>query len=118
MQNCCSSTLTHHVNVRTALQSETLCDQGKRILCTLDETGEPIAIESRKVDCRRPLMEVTEMTDCGRRFGFGPQRQVFSFDPSKGQKIEFTPTLVDGSDGEVGTTRESQQNPEQSHPGD
>ena len=26
-------------------------DQGKRILCTLDETGKPMAIESRKVDC-------------------------------------------------------------------
>ena len=65
--------------------------QGKRILCTLDETGKPMAIESRKVDCRR-LMAVTEMTDCGRWVCFGPQRQGFSFDPGTGQKIEFTPT--------------------------
>ena len=68
-------------------------DQGKRILCTLDETGKPMAIESRKVDCRRPLMAVTEMTDCGRCVRFGPQRQGFNFDPRTGQKIEFTPTL-------------------------
>ena len=67
-------------------------DQGKRNLCTLDETGKPMAIERRKVDCRRPLMAVTEMTDCGRWVCFGPQRQGFSFDPRTGQKIEFTPT--------------------------
>ena len=67
-------------------------DQRKRILCTLDETGKPIAIESRKVNCRRPLMAVTEMTDCGRWVCFGPQRQGFSFYPRTGQKIEFTPT--------------------------
>ena len=67
-------------------------DQGKRIMCTLDETGKPMAIESRKVDCRRPLMAVTEMTDCGRWVCFGPQRQGFSFDPRTGQTIEFTPT--------------------------
>ena len=54
-------------------------DQGKRILCTLDETGEPMAIESRKVDCRRPLMAVTEMTDCGGWVCFQPQRQGFQF---------------------------------------
>ena len=78
------STKIHYWNVRTALQ--------KRILCTLDETGKPMAIESRKVDCRRPLMAVTEMTDCGRWVCFGPQRQGFSFDPRTGQKIEFTPT--------------------------
>ena len=67
-------------------------DQGKRILCTLDETGNPMAIESRKVNCRRPSMAVTEMTDCGRWVCFGPQRQGFSFDPRTWQKIEFTPT--------------------------
>ena len=68
-------------------------DQGKRILCTFDGTGKPMAIESRKVNCRRPLMAVTEMTGCGRWLCFGPQRQGFSFDPRTGQKIEFTPTL-------------------------
>ena len=68
-------------------------DQGKRILCTLDGRGKPMAIESRKVNCRRPLMAVTEMTDCGRWVCFGPQRQGFSFDPRTGQTIEFTPTL-------------------------
>ena len=67
-------------------------DQGKRILCTLDDTRKPMAIESRKVNCRRPFMAVTEMTDCGRRVCFGPQRQGFSFDPRTGQKIEFTQT--------------------------
>ena len=67
-------------------------DQGKRILCTLDETGKPMVIESRKVNCRRPLMAVTEMTDCGRWVCFGPQRQGFSFDSRTGQKIDFTPT--------------------------
>ena len=51
-----------------------------------------MTIESREVDCRRPLMAVTEMTDCGRWVSFGPQRQGFSFDPRTGQKIEFTPT--------------------------
>ena len=62
------------------------------MLCTLDETGKPMAIESRKVDCRRPLMPVTEMTESGRWFFFGPQGQGFSFDPRTGQKTEFTPT--------------------------
>ena len=72
-------------------------DQGKRILCTFDETGKPMATESTKVDCRRPLMAVTEMTDCGRWVCFGHQRQGFSFDPRTGQTIEFTPThLADG----------------------
>ena len=68
-------------------------DQGKRILCTSDEIEKPMAIESREVDCRRPLMAVTEMTDmpdCGRLVFFGPQRQGFSFDPRTGQKIELT----------------------------
>ena len=67
-------------------------DQRKRILCTLDETGKPIAIESRKVDCRLPLMAVTEMTDCGRWVCFGPQRQGFSFDP----RLSSRRHLVDG----------------------
>ena len=57
----------------------------------LDETGKPMAIDRRKVNCRRPLMAVAEMTDCGRWVCFGPQRQGFSFDPRTGQKIEFTP---------------------------
>ena len=51
-----------------------------------------MVIESRKVNCRRPLMAVTEMTDCGRWVWFGPQRQVFSFGPRTGKKIDFTPT--------------------------
>ena len=68
-------------------------DQGKRILCNLDGSGKPRVIESRKVNCRRPLMAVTEMTDCGRRVSFGPERQGLSFDPRTGQKIDFTPTL-------------------------
>ena len=51
-----------------------------------------MATESRKVNCRRPLMVVTEMTDGGRWVCFAPQRQGFSFDPRTGQKIEFTPT--------------------------
>ena len=82
MQNCA---------YRTAVRDK-VYDQGKRILCTLDGTGKPMAIESRKVNCRRPLMAVTEMTDCGRWVCFGPQRHGFSFDPRTGQKIEFTPT--------------------------
>ena len=52
-----------------------------------------MAIESRKVNCRRPLMAVTEMTDGGRWVCSGPQRQGFRFDPRTGQKIEFTPAL-------------------------
>ena len=63
-----------------------------QVLCSLDETGKPMAIESRKANCRRPLVAVTEMTDCGRWVCFGPQRQGFNFDPRTGQKIEFTPT--------------------------
>ena len=82
MQNC---------TYRTAGRDK-VYDQGKRILCTLDGTGMPMAIESRKVNCRRPLMAATEMTACGRWVCFGPQRQGFSFDPRTGQKIEFTPT--------------------------
>ena len=66
-------------------------DPGKRILCTSDASGKPMVIESRKVNCR-PLMAVTEMTDCGRWVCFGPQRQGFSFDPRTGQEIDFTPT--------------------------
>ena len=62
------------------------------ILCTLDGTGQPMAIESRKVTCRRPLMAVTEMTDCGRWVRFGPKRRGFIFDLRTGQKIEFSPT--------------------------
>ena len=54
-------------------------DLGKRILCTLDETGKPMAIESRKVDCRRPLMAVTEMTDCGRLGLFWTTKARFQF---------------------------------------
>ena len=73
-------------------------DEGKRILCTLDGTGKPMVIESRKVNCRRPLMAVTEMTDCGRRVCFGSKRQGF--------------------DDDVGTTGESQQNNEQSDSGE
>ena len=88
------STKIHCWDMRTALQAETkfMIKESKRILCTLDETGKPMAIESRKVDCRRPFMGVTEMTDCGRWVCVGPQRQGFSFDPRTGQKIEFTPT--------------------------
>ena len=32
----------------------------------MDGTGMPMAVDSRKVNCRRPLMSVTEMTGCGR----------------------------------------------------
>ena len=50
-----------------------------------------MAIESRKVNCRRPLMAVTEMTDS---MGlFWTAKKGFSFDLRTGQKIEFTPTL-------------------------
>ena len=45
------------------------------------------AIESRKVNCRRPLMSVAEMTDCGTGVCFGPQRQGFSFDPRTGKRL-------------------------------
>ena len=69
-----------------------VCDQGKGILCTLHGSGKPVVTQSREVNCRRPLMAVTEMTDCGQRVCFGPQRQGFSFDPRTGQKIDFTPT--------------------------
>ena len=48
-------------------------DQRKRILCTLDETGKTMTIESSKVDFRRPLTAVTEITECGRWVWFGPQ---------------------------------------------
>ena len=96
---CKTVLLTNHLATRGYLVHKDLTagrdkvyDQAKRILCTLDETGKPMAIESRKVDCRRPLMAVTEMTDCGRWVCFGPQRQGFSFEPRTGQKIEFTPT--------------------------
>ena len=61
-----------YLDVRTALQAET------KFSCTLDRTGKPMAIESRKVNCRRPLMSVTEMTDCRRWVCSGPQRQGFS----------------------------------------
>ena len=48
-------------------------DQGKRILCTLDGTRNPMAVESSKVNSGHD--------GCGRRVCFGPQRQGFSFDP-------------------------------------
>ena len=80
-----------YLDVRT--QAETVYDPGKRIFCTLGGTGKPMVIETRKVKCRRPLMAVIEMTDCGRWVCFGPQRQGFSVDSRKGQKIDFTPTL-------------------------
>ena len=58
----------------------------------LARSGKPIVIESRKVNCRRPVMAVTEMTDCGRWVCFGAQRQGFSFDPRTWQNNDFTPT--------------------------
>ena len=57
-------------------------------MCTFDASGKPAVMESPKVNCRRLLMAVTEMTDCGRWVCFGPQRQGFSFDPRTGQKID------------------------------
>ena len=69
------STKIQYLYVRAALQAETkVYDQVQRILCTLDETGKPMAI----VNCR-PLMAVTEMTDCGRWVCFGPQKARFQF---------------------------------------
>ena len=53
--------------------------QGKRILCTLEETGKPVTIESRKVDCRRPLVAVTEMTDCRSMGLFWTTKARFQF---------------------------------------
>ena len=65
----------------------------EREFCALlDRSGKPTVIESRKVNCRRPVMAVTEMTDCGRWVCFGPQRQGFSFDPRTLQNIDFTLT--------------------------
>ena len=78
MQNCCSCQSPCYTRIFDAQRFSTwrcaystagrdkVYDQGKRILCTLDGTGKPMVIESRKVNCRRPLMAVTEMTDCGR----------------------------------------------------
>ena len=71
-----------YLDVRTALQAET----------TLDETGKPMAIDSRKVECRRPLMAVTEMTDCGRWVCLDHKGKVSVLIREQGKKIEFTPT--------------------------
>ena len=62
-------------------------DEGKRILCTLDTSGKPMVIESRKdVDgCHRDDRLWT--MGC-----FGPQRQGSSFDLRTGQEMDFTPT--------------------------
>ena len=96
MQNCCSCQAVHKDSLLGCAYStagrDKVYDQGKRILCTSGEKGKPTAIESSEVDCRRRLMAVTEMTDCGRWACFRPQRQGFSFDPRTGQKIEFTRT--------------------------
>ena len=73
------STKAPYSDVRTALQAETVYGQGKWILCTLDGTGKTMAIESRNVNYRRPLMAVTEMEDCGRWYCFGPQKVRFQF---------------------------------------
>ena len=87
------STKTPNLDVRTALQAVTKCMTKERGSCAPWMRPESQwAIESNKVNCRRPLLAVTETTDCGRWVCFGPQRQGFSFDPRTGQKIEFTPT--------------------------
>ena len=82
-----------YLDAGTALQVETKCIIKEREFCALlDRSGKPTVIESRKVNCRRPVMAVTEMTDCGRWVCFGPQRQGFSFDPRTWQNIDFTLT--------------------------
>ena len=58
------STKIHYWDVRTALQAETKCMIKLSGSCAPYETGKPMSIESRKVNCRRPLMAVTDMTDC------------------------------------------------------
>ena len=91
------STKTQYLDARTALQAETKCMIKERGSCApwmRQESRWPSGAE--QVDCRRPLMAVTEMTDCGRWACFGPQRQGFSFDPRTGQKIELRRHLVDG----------------------
>ena len=56
-------------------------------------SGKPVVIESGRVNCKRPLMAVTEMIDCGRWVCLG-QRQGFCFDPRTRQKIDFTHLTV------------------------
>ena len=93
-------------------------DQEKRILCSFDETGKPMAIESRNVDCRRPLMAVIEMTDCGRWVCFGHRKgKVSVLIRGQGKRLSSRRHLG-GSDDEVGATGERQQNIEQSNSGD
>ena len=73
--------------VQHCRQRQSVRPRRERILCTLDASGKPMVIESRKVNCRRPMTAVTEMTDCGRWVCFGPQRQGFSFDPRTGKRL-------------------------------
>ena len=69
-------------------------DQGMRILCTLDASGKPtVSSKVGKINCGRPLMGVTEVTECGRWGCFRRQWQRVSFELRIRQKIDFTPTL-------------------------
>ena len=76
-------------------------DQGKRILCTLHGTGKPMATESRKVNCRRPLIAVTGLFWTAKtRF------QFFFFFENRAKDRVHADTWWMGSDHEVGATGE------------
>ena len=82
------STKIHCWDVRTALQAETRClikESGSCAPSMRPESQRPSRAD--KVDCRRPLMAITEMTDCGRWVCIGPQKRGFNFDPRTGKRL-------------------------------
>ena len=66
-------------------------DEGRRILVAKQATGEPMTIDSRQVEVRRPLMAVKPMTEKGQWVCFGPDR-AFAYKIDTGRVIPSEPT--------------------------
>ena len=66
-------------------------DEGRRVLVAKQPSGEPIVIDSRAAQVRRPLMAVKPMTQQGHWVCFGPDR-AFAYKPETGRVIPFEPT--------------------------
>ena len=87
---CCTWIFDSHRHC-TALQTETC----------LDGTGKPMVIESRKINCRRPLMVVIEMTYCRT----ATTKFQFRYDNRAKDRFHAN-TWWMGSDDDDGATRE------------
>ena len=74
----------------------TVTDEGQRILCAKGVGGSPMVLNTRKVNCRRPLMSVSAMCEAGNWVVFGPDGTGFAYHEKQATGFILTKPQEDG----------------------